>query len=721
GRDSELKNFVRELSENPPELARITKWKTNWIERSQFRGFEIVESRQSEEKSVLLTPDYAICPTCERELLDPENRRYRYPFITCTSCGPRYSIIEALPYDRERTAMDPFEMCSECFEEYNRVTDRRYYSQTNSCSNCGIHLFYHRDGEMFEEHYGKTLDRIKIDLLSGEILAVKGIGGYLLMCDATNAETVNLLRQRKGRPSKPLAMIYPDEQMLHQDVHVRQEELDAYRSVEAPIVLFERKENPASGIAVDAIAPALGKLGIMRPSAPLLSLIAHDFGKPLVATSGNLSGSPIIYDDKQAVRSLSWIADAVVSHDRRIYMPEDDSVVSFTPVKARRIVMRRSRGMAPNFFGPPLSSDHDQANLAMGASLKSTFALHHDGNTYISQYLGDQDSFDTQESYRQTLRHMSNVLEFRPDKVLTDLHPHYSSTVLGNRISQEEGIPIETIQHHEAHFAAVLGENDLLSSGDKILGVIWDGTGYGNDGNIWGGEFFKYENGLISRVAHLDYYNHLLGNKMPREPRLSALTLLHNTVEQGMLRPYFMASEWDFYQKLLRKEPKLFSSSAGRLFDAAACLLGLGDKISFEGEAAIALEALAGNARKKDRIAIDPDQAKSPAYHLLRMLRLIRQGYTKADAAWQFHSGMADVIQLVAKKYRYDKLAFSGGVFQNGVLTDIILERMGNDFKLYFHRELSPNDENISYGQLMYEMNIKENHPSSVMADSILN
>jgi len=711
----QLETFAMALREHPPALSRIIGWDCQFVDRKAFDRFVIRESNPGVQNEVLLTPDYAICSDCERELRDPSNRRHRYPFITCTKCGPRYSIIGEVPYDRERTTMNHFGMCATCRGEYENVEDRRYFSQTNSCSECGINLRYHNDGQVNSEDCESILSRIREDLSDGRILAVKSIGGYLLICDATNRNAVGLLRRRKGRPSKPFAMLYADEEMLEKDVYVRAQELEAFHSVEAPIVLFERKQRPASFIAADLIAPGLNRLGIMRPSAPLLTLIASDFGKPIIATSGNLSGSPIIFDDQQALRDLSWIADAIVTHDRQILLPEDDSVVSFTE-SGERIVIRRSRGMAPNFFGPQAPAK--SGVLAMGASLKSTFAMQHNNNTYISQYLGDQDSFDTQEAFRNTLQHMKQVLHFEVKEILTDRHPHYSSTILGQKIASENDIAITKIQHHEAHLAAVLGEHDLW--GSSVLGVIWDGTGLGTDGNIWGGEFFHYEDGAVRRVGHIDYYDHLFGDKMPREPRLSALTIAYQTTEEGMLRSRFTAEEWAYYHKVLRQGSLLQSSSVGRIFDAAACMLGLGDRISYEGEAAIALESLAIKARNRQYQAINPEKALSPSYHLLRMLSLTRQGFEPSEAAWQFHAGMVDAIGIMARRSGLHSVAFSGGVFQNGLLVDLIRQRMGHDFKLYFHQELSPNDENISYGQLMYALRHISSLPSTTAEKIVL-
>ena len=700
GKSENVRNFVNALRENPPELSRILNWSETDCSRPEFDGFQIVESRDNADKTVLLTPDYALCKSCEEELFDTKNRRYRYPFITCTQCGPRFSIINGLPYDRIRTTMKPFSMCSECNEEYDDISDRRYYSQTNSCQACGIALALSENGQQ-PTRVPDIFNRICSALREGKIIAVKGIGGFLLMCDATNVDSIQLLRQRKGRPSKPLALMYPSEEMLRADVEISDEQLLAYRSVEAPIVLFEAKDTMQSDVKMSEIAPGLTALGIMRPYAPLLALIARDFGKPLVATSANLSGAPVIFRNDQALSSLTWIADLIVTHDRDILLPEDDSVVKFTPQFKKRIILRRSRGFAPNYLGK--KSAKSDPVLSMGASLKSTFALQHGENTYVSQYLGDQDSFDAHESFKHTLDKVTEVLDFTPGKILADMHPQYSSTILAEKIAKSFAIPVRKIQHHEAHFAAVLGENDLIESSEPVLGVIWDGTGYGTDGQIWGGEFFNYENHRFSRNGHLDYFPHILGDKMSREPRLSALSLLHGTIGEQRIRDWFSQPEWEYYHKVLRKGDALQTSSAGRLFDAAACVAGLGQDSTYEGEAAVKFEALAKKARDKNTLLpIDFEQCMSPSYHLLRLQQFLINEMPAADAAWQFHAGLARTIHFKARSNNYRKVAFSGGVFQNEVLVDLLHSLMHEKFELYFHDELSPNDENISFGQLIH-------------------
>ncbi|MCA6079198.1 carbamoyltransferase HypF [Fulvivirga sedimenti] len=700
GKPASVQDFLNALRENPPKLSRIINRTETLVARPKFDGFQIIESKDNSEKSVLLTPDYAICTSCEKELFDPENRRFRYPFITCTNCGPRFSIIDGLPYDRIRTTMQPFNMCSECKNEYDDIYDRRYYSQTNSCPVCGITLSIAENGQQPCE-VPDIFQRIYSALHEGKIIAVKGIGGFLLLCDASNKESIQLLRQRKGRPSKPLALMYPDEEMLLSDVETTPQQLEAYMSVEAPIVLFNCKGSMESDLQVNEIAPGLTSLGIMRPYAPLLALIARDFGSPLVATSANISGAPIIYNNEQALSSLSWIADLIITHDRDITLPEDDSVIKFTPEHGKRIILRRSRGFAPNYLArKSVSTD---PVLSMGASLKSTFALQHGENTYVSQYLGDQDSFDAHESFKHTLGKLAGVLDFTPREILADMHPQYLSTILAEKLAKSHTIPVWKIQHHEAHFAAVLGENGLIESGEPVLGVIWDGTGYGTDGQVWGGEFFNYENHRFSRIGHLAYFAHILGDKMSREPRLSALSLLHGTIAEQAIKDCFNQQEWEYYHKVLRKGDNLQTSSAGRLFDAAACLAGLGYSTTYEGEAAVKLEALAKTASdKKNLRPIDFEQCMSPVYHLLRFHQFLTNKMPTADAAWQFHAGLVQAIHFKARSHNYRKVAFSGGVFQNDVMVDLLVSLMQEKFELYFHEELSPNDENISFGQLIH-------------------
>lgn len=689
--------FMEALQVQAPSLSRITRATLIEIPAQAFEGFSIVSSDSDAEPNLLLSPDFALCEDCRRELHQAGNRRYAYAFITCTNCGPRFSIVDGLPYDREHTAMRDFEMCPDCRAEYESVSDRRYYSQTNSCAVCGVQLsFYSPGGEVI--HEGALALALEA-LWQGKILAVKGIGGFLLMCDATNKQAINTLRERKHRPSKPFAVLYPNEQTLGADVDLWPEATALLRSAAAPIVLLPLLDKPASGIAAGELAPALDRLGVMLPYAPLLELIAAGFGAPLVATSGNLSGSPIFYTDEQIQKGLTGIADAVLSHNRRILSPQDDSVVQLSKNTGHAIIMRRARGFAPTFLGG-VSVNAGRSVLATGAMLKSAFAWQHKGNIYLSPYLGDLENYDTHTHFENMLNRFLGMFNARPQSIVADSHPAYFSTQLAERLAEEWQAPLLKVQHHKAHFAAVLGENDLLEDSEPILGVIWDGTGLGDDGQIWGGEFFVWRQGQISRASHFAYFDFLLGDKMPREPRLSALSLARHIPEAvPLLESKFTPTEWALYHKILQRGGLLQTSSAGRLFDGVASLLGLADKVSYEGEAAMRLEVLARRYFKQNALPASLPPASASTINAL--IEGLAMSLSREQLAADFHLSLIASIIQEAQTLGCRKIAFSGGVFQNSLLADLAIQFLLPDFELYFHRQLSPNDESIAYGQLL--------------------
>ncbi len=698
--------FVKRIEEESPELSMITQIEVKEIPFTNYSEFNIIHSSSEEEASLLLTPDFAMCLDCKEELVSDKNKRFQYPFITCTNCGPRYSIIKTLPYDRETTTMDSFKMCSSCQKEYDNPLDRRYYSQTNSCSNCAIKLSLYENGTLQKSF--SNLDYIVEQWNNGKIIAIKGIGGYLLTCDATNPEVINRLRKLKNRPTKPFALLYHNIYELAEDV-----EMDICEKLElenpmAPIVLLNIKNDMMTPLAIAEIAPHLNQIGVMIPYAPLYKLLISKFKKPIVATSGNVSNSTIIYEDKIAMDELSKIADIVLLNDREIVIPQDDSVVLYSTIKFQKIIIRRSRGLAPSYINAKLSLP-DKTILSMGAMLKSTFTLLNKQNIYISQYLGNTDNYEAELNYKNTLLHFNQLFNPILEAVLVDKHPNYFTSVYGKAIAENNNIPVIEIQHHKAHFYAVLGENNLLESSEKVLGVIWDGTGLGDDGNIWGGEFFMYQKKKVERVHHLDEFNFILGDKMPKEPRISALAIASGFSETNIVKDKFSETEWNIYQKLLQNNTHLKSSSIGRLFDAvASILLGI-DKQSYEGEAAMRLENAAYTYFRKNNITKfytyfkeDKLPTNFTTFIIENILSDIKKGFEKEFIAAKFHISLAHYISMIAKEQGIKKVAFSGGVFQNQWLVELILLFMDDDFELYFHKELSPNDECISYGQLMY-------------------
>ncbi len=699
--------FLNVILEHHPKNAHITNSTISKVENKEYSSFTIIDSENSVSGDLLITPDYAVCSDCLAELNDIENVRFEYPFITCTNCGPRYSIINKLPYDRVLSTMDKFEMCENCETEYTTPQNKRFYSQTNSCADCGIEL------QLFDSknvnkpiHIGHEIASVVNALNDGKIIAVKGIGGYLIMVDATNRKAIQTLRERKHRPAKPFALMVLDEQFLFDFCTPTAIELEEWNSPVAPIILFDKCI--PSNLPFEAIAPGLNQVGIMKAYTPLHDLICKYFGNPLIATSANLTNSPIIFSDHDAKENLVSIADFILSNTREIVVPQDDSVMRFTK-NDQKIIYRRSRGLAPNFFH---TSTHSPNTLAVGAMLKSAFAFTQNNNVFISQYLGATDSYETQKAFVQVFNHLSSVLQFKPDVVISDKHPGYFTTEWAEQLASLENIPVKSVQHHEAHFSAILGEHQLWE--EKILGFIWDGTGLGNDNQIWGGETMVYEQNSITRVAHLPYHSHILSDKMVTEPRISSLSYFSNLPNsESYLKDKFTDLEWKAYHKLLETST-LKTSSMGRLFDAVSSILNLCNTSTYHGQAAMLLESQAELVADKEsrkpypvvlhNLEIDLDLILS------KILTDLKSGVSIPSISAKFHFTLVEIIFVTAQRLNLNRIAFSGGVFQNSFLVTAIIEKLGNDHDLYFHEKLSPNDECIAFGQLMHFQNIGESH-----------
>lgn len=705
--------FYEELIRKAPALSRITHHFFSKIKSQKFDSFEIIESNEKADTVLMLTPDFAMCADCKAELHTSNNFRYQYPFITCTHCGPRYSIITSLPYDRPNTTMKDFEICEKCNAEYHDPENRRHYSQTNSCQKCGIKMeIYDAPANKLFSDNVSIIETVISGLNDGKIIAVKGIGGYLLLCDANNVETVKRLRERKHRPSKPFAVMFPGIEAIENITTLRKEEADSLQSFVSPIILLEVKGSCGEQICLKEIAPNLSTLGVMLPYTPLFKLILSGFKKPVVATSANNSDAPIIFKDDEALHSLFSVADFVVTNNREIVVPQDDSVIQFTKLSRQKITMRRSRGIAPSYFNYTCKSD--AVVLATGAMLKSSFTFVNKKYTYISQYLGSTDSFEAQEVYSKTVQHFFELFRKNPDVILTDKHPQYFSNQFSKKLAARLHVTSMEIQHHKAHFAAVLAENNLFSYTEKIadfgpvLGVIWDGTGLGDDGNVWGGEFFTCENNNMKRAAHFDYFPFILGDKMPKEPRISALaTCADVPLADKFLSNKFSETEWKLYRKMITKS-SLQCSSVGRIFDAVSSLLNLCDKQSFEGEAAMLLQEQASAYLTKNGWAfgesyfIGNDNLVSTTSVMNQIVIDINRNKSSEFIAAKFHYSLVHLVEKIADNFKVKSIAFSGGVFLNSVLIDLLHFHLGKHFQLYFHKELSPNDENISFGQMAY-------------------
>ncbi|HET9824774.1 MAG TPA: carbamoyltransferase HypF, partial [Chitinophagaceae bacterium] len=694
----------------PPPLAIITRHHIHEIPSRLFSSFVINNSVADCRPDLLLTPDIAICDECKKEIFQDNNRWFNYPFTTCLQCGPRYSIITGLPYDRENTTMAPLEPCKDCLADYDDVHHRRHYSQTVSCSRCAIPMhLYNAAGQEIHGDTGTLVSTITGLLREGNIVAVKGIGGYLLLCDASNEFSIATLRKRKHRPAKPFALLYPSVDLIKADAELHRYEIEALQHKSAPIILCTlaaatREPSRPNRICTNLIAPGLNKIGVMIPYSPLLLLISTAFGGPLIATSGNISGSPIIYKDQDALNILNEVADYIVTYEREIVAPQDDSVIQFTPSK-QKIILRRSRGLAPTYYPNPFKHVNETV-LAMGGELKSAFALLNHHNLYVSQFLGDQGDLESQAAYTETLDHMLHMLEAKPDRILIDQHPGYYVSLSGKEKAALENTPVTSVQHHKAHFAAVLAENNLLRQNEPVLGVIWDGTGYGDDDQVWGGEFFVYEDNEMHRVAQLDYFPQLLGDKMSREPRLSALSLLKNfPSKQKFIEKHFSDVEWQYFEKQVHQPGQLLTSSMGRLIDGLASILGVCQYNSYEGEAAMKMEALASNYRHHS-FEYYPIPLVNKRLEQSVMLPYIFDDIENKQSAgfiaWKIFCSLAKAIENVTHVFSTRKLAFSGGVFQNELLTELVIELLSQKEELYFHHQLSPNDECIGFGQIAY-------------------
>lgn len=699
--------FLQTLLSNLPPLAVVTRSEIKETTYQTYSDFEIIHSVTNTKPNLLLTPDATMCLDCKEELHNSKDRRFHYPFITCTNCGPRFSIISSLPYDRPNTTMDSFKMCAVCQKEYDNHLERRHYSQTNSCPDCRIEMQLFEKGVLKERF--TDLDYIVQNWNKGKIIAIKGIGGYLLTCDATDEKAIKTLRQRKQRPTKPFALMYPSIEAVKKDVLLSEKESKELQSIHAPIVLLETKDSIKSKVVIDAVSHGLSRLGIMLPYTPLYELLLHSFHKPIIATSANITNSTIIYTDDKAIQELIKIADIILLNNREILIPQDDGVVQFTRKYQQKITLRRSRGKAPNYINPNLKAPKE-AVLATGAMLKSVFGLFNRQNTYISQYMGNTSSYDAQLNYENTFSHFKDIFDTKIHAVVVDKHPDYFSTRFGNETAQNNKSQVFEIQHHKAHFYSVLGEHNLLDSKERILGVIWDGTGLGDDKNIWGGEFFTYEKGVMERVFHIDEFDFILADKMPKEPRISALAIAHNIAgATKYLKHKFTSTEWQVYKKLLAKESTLKGTSMGRLFDAVASILLDFDVHSYEAEASMLLEKTAADYAYNNSLSLAESYMETDKlpdnfveFIIACIFNDIEQNIDKQFIAAAFHVTLVDYIIRIAEKFQISKIAFSGGVFQNALLVDMVLAFMNSDYELYFQNEFSPNDEGIPFGQLMY-------------------
>jgi hydrogenase maturation protein HypF len=695
-----LDEFVRRLDADRPPRAVIVSRECSALDLVGFAGFEIRASRGDEEPSAFVLPDIAPCPDCLRELFDPADRRFRYPFINCTNCGPRFSIIEHLPYDRERTSMRAFTMCPSCAREYHDPLDRRFHAQPNACPVCGPSLAIWDASGVQLAREDDALRRTADALEAGAIVAVKGLGGFVLMADARDVRTVATLRMRKHRESKPLALMFPRLADIERECEVSVDEARVLSSPESPIVLLRRRTGQPSSIA-ESVAPSNPYLGAMLPATPLHHLLMRDVGRPMVATSGNLTDEPICIDEREAVERLRGIADFFLVHNRPIVRHVDDSIVRVQ--LGREMVLRRARGYAPL---PVMLPQPAGPMLAVGAHLKNTVGVSVGRSFFISQHIGDLETAQATDAFERVIAAFRDLYRVEPAQVICDLHPDYLST----RYATGLGVPVVRVQHHFAHVAACMAENEL---DDPVLGVSWDGTGYGTDGTIWGGEFLVPRGGSFDRVATLRPFRLPGGEHAIREPRRTALGLLFEIFGERLLERAALAPAAAFEDRekrlliemLKRGVNSPITSSVGRLFDAVASLCGLCQRNGFEGQAAMALE-FSIDERAEGAYSIPVTSAPlSPLVldwqaAVVAILDDLRIGVGVGAISVKFHRALAAAIVDVAKSIGHPRIVLTGGCFQNRFLLELAVRQLGEaGFRAYWSQRVPPNDGGIALGQ----------------------
>ena len=601
GTETQRNAFVNALQQHPPVLARVDSLtRCPLPHNSPADDFTIDESRSAAVTSIL-SADAAICPDCVRELSNPKDRRYRYPLINCTHCGPRYSIAEGLPYDRQRSSMRRFTLCETCAEEYASPQTRRFHAQATACPQCGPAIsLLDRDGQLVVT--GDAMARCAQLLAEGKLIAIKGIGGFHLACDATNSEVVMRLRQRKQRPHKPFAVMVRDIAAAHAIAEIGEAEAAALQSAAAPIVLLEKKRGSELS---EAIAPGLNSVGCMLAYSGVHAMLLDALQRPLVMTSANRHGELLLCDNSEALTELAEIADYFLLHDREIVHRQDDSVVKLIAGKPR--LLRRARGYVPGTIPLPQGLEGCDGVLAMGGDLKNSFCLLHQGRAVLSPYGGDLGAVSNFSHYKKTISGMSAFLAFTPRHIAVDAHPNYRSSGYGTELSRQTGRPLTRVYHHHAHIAACMLEHGVSLNTRKVLGIALDGLGYGEDGTLWGGEFLLADYAGFRRVAAFDAVPLPGGDAANREPWRNAFAHLHHSLGwDSVVQRYATLDVIAWLQSrplsqltnmIERQLNSPLSSSCGRLFDAAAALLGICvDGISYEGQAAIELEQLAAVA-----------------------------------------------------------------------------------------------------------------------------
>ncbi|TWT84194.1 Carbamoyltransferase HypF [Planctomycetes bacterium CA13] len=716
GGSDRLSQFCDQIRNEAPPLSIVSDVLVEVIERKHDElSFQIDICQTDADPHALVSPDVGICAECLSEINDPANRRYRYPFTNCTACGPRYTIITDLPYDRPSTTMVDFAMCPTCDREYNDPTDRRFHAQPNACPDCGPSVWFVKIGDVKSGDVeskkpawnGDAIESVKQTIAEGGIVAIKGVGGFHLACDARNCDAVTALRARKQRVEKPLAVMVADVVTCETFAILSDSERALIESQQRPIVLLRRRGGV--NLWCDAVAPGNDFIGVMLAYSPLHALLVEP-GQVWVMTSGNLSDEPIAYENEDAMERLATIADALLFHDRRIETVCDDSVLRVLDETV--LPIRRSRGYAPLPItvptdGPPL--------LAVGGEIKATVCLNKGNQCFLSQHIGDMGNQETLLAMERAVDHLVRLYCVEPELVVADLHPGYLSTAWAERFSINRGIPLQRVQHHHAHVASLLAEHSI-SPEVKIIGVCFDGTGYGTDGAIWGGEWLIANACDFQRYAHLSYVPLPGGDACIRHPARSALAGLYQagiswSESFACVEATASTDQRLLEQQLQRNFRCIPSSSMGRLFDAVASLCGVRHQVSYEGQAAMESEAIAARTMETtdlppyEIVVSDHEVRRFDAEHLIhQVVSDLRRHRSVAEILARFHLTIAEAIVRISNDARaehsIEHVGLTGGVFQNALLTQYARKRLTEEgFEVLTHTTVPPNDGGLALGQ----------------------
>ena len=700
GKPQKVALFEKALSEKGPPLAYIVEISSKKEAVKNHSVFSIVQSKGQAKMSTLISPDVSVCDDCLGEMLTPDDRRHHYPFINCTNCGPRYTIIDDIPYDRPKTSMRVFKMCSQCQAEYDNPSDRRFHAQPNACPECGPHvgLYDNRRNKIIPP--AQALKKAADLLHRGHILAIKGLGGYHLAADATNSDAVQRLRRRKLREEKPFAIMSPDLEAIERYARVEPDEEKLLTSIQRPIVLLgKKKPNPIA----EEVAPGNKYFGVMLPYTPLHYLLLEYGFDALVMTSGNLSQEPIAIDNDDAFNRLSAIADYFLIHNRDIYLRSDDSIVRHT-AGARRF-LRRSRGYVPI---PVFLKNELPSILACGAELKNTICVTKKDKAFLSQHIGDLENLTTYEFFKLTISHLNRILDIDPEIIACDMHPDYLSTQCAQQLPADHKIQV---QHHHAHIVSCMAEHKLE---DAVIGLSFDGTGYGSDGTIWGGEILVVRDYDFERVGHLGYVPMPGSAAAIKEPWRMALSYLQNTygnefynLDLPLVKKIDVGKLAVIDKMISQKINSPLTSSLGRLFDGVAAICGIRDRVNFEGQAAMELEMAA---------LADSEGVYEYGWETDGVYRIftapIIQGVVEdvanarpiGEISSRFHRTLiqlfAELCVIIGKEQDLNRVVLSGGVFQNAILlTGLIGALEEKNFKVFSHQQVPTNDGGIALGQ----------------------